>query len=421
MFLALFLSAARTGAQVTGIEGVDLVARLTGAESINNTPAVGIGGTDLGHMVVHQGRTFFLFGDTFSGSTPDEGGHWRWNTLAWSSDPTPADGILFDGWITGGGGLARQVIRSNYMNPITEIPTGAISLGDRIYAWFMSVNWWGPPGQWTINYAGLAYTEDDGQSFTVVPEFRLPGNTNFGMVAASLRTDLPAGQDPHVYVWGTPSGRLGGIKLARVLPAEIADATAYQYFGGLSAGQPVWVQHETSAPLIVPPTVGELSVMYNSAARRWTMLYFNHSLYRIEVRQSRTPWGPWSNAISVVPGYAYPGLYGSYMNPLYVENHGQTVYFTMSLWQPYDVFLMRLRLKVAEPLSPADLDRDGDVDLDDLAVMQRCLAGRGLAGTDPECSHASMDGDGDVDGDDVALLRSCLSGADVPADPNCPG
>ncbi len=42
------------------------------------------------------------------------------------------------------------------------------------------------------------------------------------------------------------------------------------------------------------------------------------------------------------------------MNPLYVEGNGETVYFTMSLWGPYDVYLAKVTLlSVPEPSSMA--------------------------------------------------------------------
>jgi hypothetical protein len=410
-------------AQVIGISGVDSVARLTGPGSLNNTPLVGIGGTDLGHMVIHQDKTFFLFGDTFAGETAGQGGFWRWNTLAYSTDLTPSDGIYFDGWISDTSGKARQVIQTGYLNPITEIPTGAISIGNRIYAWFMAVNWWGPPGQWTIHYAGLAYTENLGQSFTTVEGFRLPSSTNFGMVAANLRTDVPPGTDDHVYLWGTPSGRFGGVKLARVPPAHVTDPSAYQYYGGLDAGQPSWVGDESSAPLIVAASVGEMSVMYNPAARRWIMLYFNATAGQgwgaIQLRQAEVPWGPWSKPMTVLSGIAAPGLYGSYMNPVYVENHGQTLYFTMSLWDPYDVYLLRLRLAVASPTCPADFNLDGRVQAEDMATFASCMSGASVPYRDIlTCSPADLDHDGDVDQADFGTLQKCLSGS-MPADPNC--
>ncbi len=408
--------------EVTGVAGLDVIARLTGPGSINQTGLVNVGGTDLGHMVVHQNKVFFLFGDTFSGDTPAIGGNWRRNAMAWSTGPTFADGVLFDGWITDPSSKARQVIGDH--TPTTTIPTGAISVGNRIYAWFMQVATWGDPGVWTLNYAGLAYTEDLGQTFPIVSSFWLPPDTNFGMVAASTRTDLPPGTDDYVYIWGTTSGRFGGVKLARVPPDQVADLASYRYFSGLSNGQPIWAGLESSGALIVPAPVGEMSVMYNRAAKTWNMLYFNQSALggwgAIQLRQARAPWGPWSAAINVVNGSAYPTLYGSYMNPVFVENHGQNVYFTMSLYSTYDVYLMRARYDLSSIPSPADLDVDGKVANSDAQMFIGCMSEADVPCQDIlACSAADLDRDGDVDQSDYGLLQRCYSEALAPADPNC--
>ena len=82
------------------------------------------------------------------------------------------------------------------------------------------------------------------------------------------------------------------------------------------------------------------------------MLYLNHNDYAIELREAPEPWGPWSDPIEVLTGLEAPGLYGSYMNPLYVENGGETIYFTMSLWNPYDVYVVKATLGIVpEPSS----------------------------------------------------------------------
>jgi hypothetical protein len=375
--IASLLAAAElsTARDIVDVVNVQIVARLTGPGSNNNTQAVAIGGTDLGHMVNHGGRTYYLFGDTFSGDTPAQGGFWRSNVMAYSTDFSPSNGITFDGWVQNTTGQAREVIYSGRTSPITEIPTGAVSINDRIYTWYMAVNWWGPPGQWTANYAGLAYWKEGDEAFTVVDSFAFPGNGNFGMVAATIRTD-PLGQtDEHVYVWGTPAGRLGGVKLARVEPQDITDINAYEYFGGLDAGQPNWVQSEFDAPLIVGPTVGEMSVMYNEALQSWTMLYLNHNRYAIEIRQSPEPWGPWSDPIEVATGAQFAGLYGSYMNPLLVENGGESIYFTMSLWDSYDVYLVKASF--ITPSVPGDYNHNDVVDAADYVVWRNTLGQRG--------------------------------------------
>ena len=349
VFLVLRVNVPLSAQTIMGVTDVKIVVRLTGAASMNATDEVGIGGTDLGHMVNHNGCTYFLFGDTFSGENPSIGGNWRSNVMAYTTDGVPSDGISFDGWITDNTGMAREVIASGRTtNPptITEIPTGAISIGNRIYAWYMAVDWWGPAGQWNANYAGLAYWQEGDEMFTVVDDFEFPGDGNFGMVAASFRNDPGGVNDDHLYLWGTPAGRLGGVKLARVLPDQVTDLGAYEYFAGMVGNEPTWLTNELAVDTIIEPTVGEMSVMYNEAAGSWTMLYFNHAAYAIELREAPEPWGPWSDPIPVLTGQKPPGLYGSYMNPLYVENDGETIYFTMSLWNPYDVFLVKATLSI---------------------------------------------------------------------------
>jgi len=65
----------------------------------------------------------------------------------------------------------------------------------------------------------------------------------------------------------------------------------------------------------------------------------------------------------------------------------------------------------ATPLSPADLDRDDDVDQTDFGRFQACLSGTGAL--PPEgCEDTDLDGDLDVDGLDVQLFVNCLAGAD---------
>lgn len=351
----LFLNLPLSAEVITGVKDVEIVARLTGAASMNQTDAVGIGGTDLGHMVNHNGRTYFLFGDTFSGANPSVGGNWRSNVMAYTTDTDPSNGVLLDGWITDGGGTAREVISSGRVTSpptITEIPTGAVSIGNRIYSWYMAVDWWGPPGEWNANYSGLAYWQEGDDTFTVVNGYEFPGNGNFGMISAGFHNDPPGANDDHLYIWGTPAGRLGGVKLARVDPDQVTDRGAYQYFAGMAGDEPTWITDEFAADLITDPTVGEMSVMYNEAAGRWTMLYLNHNAYAIEMREAPAPWGPWTEPIQVLTGQQSPGLYGSYMNPLYVENDGETIYFTMSLWNPYDVYVVKATLDIVpEPSS----------------------------------------------------------------------
>jgi Domain of unknown function (DUF4185) len=321
-----------------------------------------------------------LFGDTFaSDAVAGSGGpDWRNNVMAYSTDTNPANGITFDGWITRPNGTAKQVINPGNQ-PTTYIPTGAISVGDKIYAWYMHVSNWATG--WTLSHAGLASWREGDSEFTIVPNYRFENPAggeyttdegriggNFGMVAASYRENMA---DPFIYLWGTPGGREGGVKLARFLPHQIENFSSYQYFDGTFAGVPLWTGNEYDAEKIVSSGVGEMSVMYNEAVGAWTMMYVSGGPQPgFEIRQAPNPWGPWSDPVTVADFWQAPGLYSPYMNPLYVEDNGKTLYFTMSLWDPYDVYLAKVTLDIENPLA-GDFDGDGDVDGRDFLTWQR--------------------------------------------------
>lgn len=66
------------------------------------------------------------------------------------------------------------------------------------------------------------------------------------------------------------------------------------------------------------------------------------------IREGVTPWGLWGEAIELVPREDHPGLYSPYLNPRYVSDGGRRIYFTLSLWDPYNVFWFSADLERAE-------------------------------------------------------------------------
>lgn len=69
--------------------------------------------------------------------------------------------------------------------------------------------------------------------------------------------------------------------------------------------------------------------------------------------------------------------------------------------------------------APADFDLDFDVDMDDYAHLQHCMAGSNIPQNDPSCQDALLDADNDVDANDLAIFLNCMSGPNTPADPTC--
>lgn len=65
-----------------------------------------------------------------------------------------------------------------------------------------------------------------------------------------------------------------------------------------------------------------------------------------------------------------------------------------------------------------DLNHDGVVDGDDLAVFDACASGPAIPLTG-DCARADFDGDADVDQSDFGVFQRCYSGPETPADPLC--
>jgi hypothetical protein len=66
-----------------------------------------------------------------------------------------------------------------------------------------------------------------------------------------------------------------------------------------------------------------------------------------------------------------------------------------------------------------DFDDDGDVDLEDFGLLQKCLSGSSVPQTDPLCEDTRLDADDDVDIHDMTIFLQCLSGTDVAPAPDC--
>ena len=75
---------------------------------------------------------------------------------------------------------------------------------------------------------------------------------------------------------------------------------------------------------------------------------------------------------------------------------------------PCDGQLCREPDETCMPIPPGDVDRDGDVDLNDLARFVRCSGGPGSVL--PKCINSDIDGDGDADLHDYAILQEGFTG-----------
>ena len=337
---------------LVSVSGLTQVSQLTGATSDNKTDQYDVFGTDLGSMINFKDRTYFVFGDTFGyrseSQTGAGGSDWRSNVIGVSTDTDPADGITLDRMITDYGSHAKEVIPSEKINfsEMTTIPTHGVAAGDNLYLYYMSVNYWGMPGEWYANYSGVSKSTDEGETWEIIEGLRWPGDSNF--IQVSPYTVKINEEMSEIYFWGIPAGRFGGVQLMKVNEAEIEVLEAYRYYAGLDGdGEPIWSASLDDAAMVLEDIlgVGELSVIWNPYLERWIMTYLSGP--DIVIREGISPWGPWGEAIMLVDHTEYPSLYSPYLNPKFMEDDGRTIYFTMSLWGPYNVFWMKATLNKA--------------------------------------------------------------------------
>ncbi|MDQ3856753.1 MAG: DUF4185 domain-containing protein [Chloroflexota bacterium] len=305
---------------------------LTGPGSTNRTDRRwGVYGADLGHMFEHKGRVYIVFGDTYG---PDRS-EWRSNTMAWTEDADPSNGLVLAGMIEGTPGHAKELLASRKVWgwERTVIPTYGVSVGGRMYLHYMSVRYWGRNGRWTLGHSGLAYSDDDGQTWTKDRHAIWPGGGSFGQVAFVKH-------QAQVYLYGIPAGRFGGVKLARVKEDRLLNLSAYEYWTGTS-----WSVNPAASAMVVPAPVGELSVQWHSYYGKWLMMYLDEQQRAIVLRTADSLTGPWSAPYPVATAAQYPRLYAPYLAPRWDD--GPEVYFTMSTYEPYAVHLMRVTLPKA--------------------------------------------------------------------------
>ena len=325
-----------------------LISRVTGASQPDDGAALNptqthlyynVGATDLGIIwEMSPGRVGIFFGDTYgsdyvyTGAGGPGGSDARSNVLAFSDDTNLEDGLAFSGMALdpANPNRAREVIPHMGEGAFTSIPTSAIRVGNTDYVHYMNWEVWGSATD-TRNFSSFYRSDDDGATWSACPEVRFPWNTNFFMVALEKK-------DGYVYMMGTPHGRLGNARLARIAEADIEHMDRYEYWTGHN-----WVAgDETAAADLITGGAGEASLMWHEKYHLWLYLYCSGDK-GIFLGQAARITGPWhitqisSGTQNLAPGLGW-GAYGSFMHKSF--NDGDRLYFISSTWQHYNTFLI---------------------------------------------------------------------------------
>lgn len=351
--------------------------RQRGTPAHNRTESrFGVVGTDLGVSFEHDGRLWFLFGDTWP--DPDGG-----DSAAWTTDRSPEPGITLH-FASSGGRFTRPRVTTPGGRRVStrffEVPVAGFSANGHMYV-VRTTDHHREGGREVMGRSVLTRAaHGDPTDLTWLYDLSdVRRGGRFVNVSCVVRDDAPVGlpfRGPALLAWGSGRYRASDVHLACVPLGSVEDRDRWRYLGGLDrAGRPVWSERADDAVgLVDHHEVGELSVTWNAPLGRWLMLYNAGSPRGVVARVAAEPWGPWSAPVVAVdprgPGVGYGailhaanepdglsdpgrehewgGEYGPYVIDRFTRalpGRRAAVYFVLSTWNPYNTVEMRMVLQ----------------------------------------------------------------------------
>lgn len=335
-----------------------------------------IEGTDLGYSFDHQGRTYFLFGDTLGRLNR------ALDTIATTDARDPEQGVRLDFLTVGDRYLTIEP--PGISMGAFEVPVSGISLDGQMYV-VVSTN----------------HSKDRTTDRSILTKFILPAEFKPLRSISQLPTGrfikmsmheepgpiqgLPPG-GPFVLIWGTGTYRKSDAYLSIVPASNFETGQGTRYFSGLDAtGKPTWSEDESyAAPIVQNGTMGDLSVTWCKELGLWLLSYDSRppAPRGILFSYSRAPWGPWSEPQVIFnaardhatgkfihdpnlqpddglagpvigkgkknPASIHGGAYAPYLVERWTKVQGSelNLYYVLSTWNPYVVILMKSQLRV---------------------------------------------------------------------------
>lgn len=363
----------------------------------------GVRGTDLGFSFLHQGRLFFLFGDTW----PRPGLNRDVNSDTIGSVLPTAPGIPSETrsdlcqhfkFVTESPSGYLQVRLDGSTLGARDVPLSGFSSGDAMYVFFLHPT--GGEGDLRAYRATLGVSRDLGRHFaTVVSE--LPDF--FQEVAPVVVDSQGLGRSglpwvPQQIVLFFAKTLYEGLPYLAAAPLRtIENPITWLYFSGTSAdGTPQWSTSPHAKAIVclgsvIGTSISELSVAWEPYLKRWLMLFETDggSPPGIRMESATAPWGPWTatsevvldsntlgcqsiywpegrngqrcdslDATSQLPWLQHQRgrAYGAYLIPGYDEwdpvLNTAHVYFTMSTFNPYTPLILRVGLQLQSRFVP---------------------------------------------------------------------
>ncbi len=353
--------------------------RENGKETLNKTgKRFGIYGTDLGVSFIHNGRLYFLFGDTNRRDSDTGLPASAFPGEDFNEELTDLDAIAYTTSDRAYNGIILT-FNSDYphVDDIVQLtgehPIEGISLNQDMFVFFTTDL---QPDGLVPTRTVLAKSTDDGIYFG--KSLYTLSTSKFIHISCEVIENekingLPTNSGKGLLIWGSSVHRKSDIFLAHMPLNEITNKSSVRYFAGFASSdskKPLWkINEEEAKPLFKAECIGELSIRWNYYLDKWIMLYnCSHCNTKgIVIRLADNPWGDWSSPKIIFDpkdGYGKfihsPGkdniydkgrnrhsdwgsVYGPYQITPYstgIKYRYTKIYFTLSTWNPYQVIQM---------------------------------------------------------------------------------
>jgi len=318
--------------------------RLVCSLANEDAAAASIKWLDAAGSVEADGKSFWLFGDSFLFGEPGQEPYLP-APVAVSTDNDGSDCVSVTYKASDGRAVPLFPTKGD---ETTAWPDGSIALEPGHVNFYFASVIRESPTEWDVRHIGLGRFDTQKMRGERVVEKLWDADSGFGAAVNGARSPIRLGEYVVVFLHTSDGRHI----LARAPVRSLGEASAYSYWTGNSwspdaaAARSLWDEPESPFP-----KHNGLSVRYNEFLGKWLAIY-NSDLSTLRVRTADDLTGPWSDEVewldcSLVFGDAWPLCYSAEQNSYLARDKDRTLYVTLSSTFPYAAWLVEFRLGAA--------------------------------------------------------------------------
>ncbi len=275
----------------------------------------GHAGRDVGFSGLLDGRSVWVFGDTFMPGTGEDGLGWRSSSWSWTTDTSSADGVEEFQHALDSAGMARQLLpqtdaehayniaheghdgcsaKSRCGSRRTPWPQALVTdpSGRQAVLYYLNMQT-GPNGMWDFRSTSgsiAVWNDPDRPARRVEPPLFADQEPDWGSAAVLV--------DQDIFVYACEfDGKRKPCLVARVPFTEAANRASYRFWTTSGEWSPDWRDAE---PIFDGGSL--FTVHFNDYLGKYLAFYTPGLDVPFQLRTSHSPQGPWSEPVAIGKG-----------------------------------------------------------------------------------------------------------------------